>query len=65
MVKAKASFRLRSSGEEAKESSVKWSRAVLGQGQAVKAPFWAVEDLDPGRGPMNRVYGSDHPLHQP
>ena len=38
------------------------SRPFSGQGQVVKAHFWPVKDLDPGRGRINRVYGSDPPL---
>ena len=39
------------------------SRPFSGQGQVVKAHFWPVKDLDPGRGRINRVYGSDPPLY--
>ena len=46
-----------------KEDEVKLSGAVLGRGQAVKAPIWAVKDLDPGRKRINytSVYWC-HPL---
>ena len=38
---------------EAPKGEVKWSRAVLGHGQAVKALIWAVKDLDHGQNCIN------------
>ena len=40
---------MQSRSQDDREGEVKWSRAVLGHGQAVKAPILAVKDLDPGR----------------
>ena len=40
---------------------VKRSRKILGHGQVVKVQNWPVKDLDPGRGWIHCVYGSDHP----
>ena len=42
---------------------VKRSRKILGHGQVVKVQNWPVKDLDPGRGWIHCVYGSDHPLY--
>ena len=42
--------------------AVKRSRKILGHGQVVKVQNWPVKDLDPGRGWIHCVYGSDHPL---
>ena len=44
-VKAKDNLRLQSRSQDAKG----WSIAVIGHGQAVKAPIWAVKDLDPSQ----------------
>ena len=44
--------------------AVKRSRKILGHGQVVKVQNWPVKDLDPGRGWIHCVYGSDHPLWQ-
>ena len=41
------------------QDTVKRSRKILGHGQVVKVQNWPVKDLDPGRGWIHCVYGSE------